>query len=88
MIELLMILSLSPMTSQPNLLAQVQPCVWPNPCGVQEETVEAAAEYEICVYPRKCGGKNQEETVQAAQVQPCVWPNPCGVTDGKESALI
>lgn len=89
MIELLMLLTLSPLNSQPALTAQVQPCVWPNPCIEQQEAI-TVAEYEICVWPRKCGdGAADSEAleaavetapVQLAQVQPCVWPNPCTET--------
>ncbi|MFH2203025.1 MAG: hypothetical protein ABIJ96_07920 [Elusimicrobiota bacterium] len=82
MIEILMMLTLSAANPQPIMTAQFQPCVWPNPCGQQEETVELASDYEICVWPRKCGGK-AKETVEVAQFQPCVMPNPCSV-QGKE----
>ncbi|PCI33017.1 MAG: hypothetical protein COB53_12270 [Elusimicrobia bacterium] len=60
--------------------AQVQPCVWPNPCGIVEvvEVKELSNDFSICSWPNKCA---KIETVEiSAQFKPCVWPNPCGIT--------
>jgi hypothetical protein len=86
MIELLMMLSLSSLNPTPSVTAQFQPCVWPNPCTQQEETVQLA-DYEICVWPNKCSG-NKEETQAIAQFQPCVWPNPCTESGLEPEALL
>ncbi len=70
MIELLMILSLSQLNTQPNALAQSQPCVWPNTCRQQ---AIASKPFTTCQMPNKCA----KPAIQLAQFKPCVWPNTC-----------
>ncbi|MFA6030680.1 MAG: hypothetical protein WC969_12555 [Elusimicrobiota bacterium] len=90
MIELLMLLSLSPVATQ-TTVAAIQPCVWPNTCA--QEQVLAAKPYQACVWPNKCAKptfqvaqgfeicswphKCAKPTLQVAQFRPCVWPNTC-----------
>ena len=74
MIQLLMILSLTP-AAQPTLVAQFKPCVWPNTCAT--EAVKTP-DVEICLAPRKCAKAVEAvPAVSVAQFQPCVWPNKC-----------
>ena len=80
MIQLLMILSLTP-AAQPQV-AQFKPCVWPNTCNVELVAV-AKNDFEICLAPRKCGRTETQPAVTVAQFKPCVWPNTCG----KEQAV-
>ena len=72
MIELLMILSLTPAATNPTLTAQFKPCVWPNTCATEQVKTP---DVEICLAPRKCA--KAAEKVEVAQFQPCVWPNKC-----------
>ncbi len=85
MIELLMLLAISPINAKPAMLAQFQPCVWPNPCSQQEETVRLASDFEICVWPRKCSGKQEKPIQLASDFEICVWPNKCS---GKKSETL
>ncbi|MBI4051999.1 MAG: hypothetical protein HY400_05795 [Elusimicrobia bacterium] len=50
------------------ILAQIKPCVWPNPCAKPVKV----AQVSTCVWPNKCS-----KPVKIAQVRPCVWPNKC-----------
>ncbi|OGR58971.1 MAG: hypothetical protein A2X36_00815 [Elusimicrobia bacterium GWA2_69_24] len=98
MLEMILILSMSPLMSGADQSAQFKPCVWPNSCGRQEATVLEAlpfssrvedggsvvAQFKPCVWPNRCGGV-QAETPVLAQFKPCVWPNSCG---GREAGLI
>ncbi|HBL17045.1 MAG TPA: hypothetical protein DD417_09950, partial [Elusimicrobia bacterium] len=91
MLEMILILSMSPLMSGADQSAQFKPCVWPNSCGRQEATVLEAlpfssrvedggsvvAQFKPCVWPNRCGGV-QAETPVLAQFKPCVWPNSCG----------
>lgn len=75
MLDIILLLSVSPVAGsliQP--VAQVQPCVWPNPCA-QSPVFQVAGDYEICMWPRKCGAR---AAAAAAQIEPCVLPNRCG----------
>lgn len=85
MIELLMILSMSSLNTP---TVDFQPCVWPNPCGAQEETIQVA-DYQICIYPNPCsltGDEPKEDTVLlAGGFEICVYPNPCSFAPGKET---
>ena len=71
MLELILMVSLSPLTSP--MTSQFQPCVWPNKC--KTEAVVEVAQFQPCVWPNKCSKKTPAVTV--AQFQPCVWPNKC-----------
>lgn len=95
MIELLMILSMSSLSTP---AVDFQPCVWPNPCGiveeVEEKTLKVATKYEICKWPNKCSGsKAAVETVEedavllAGTFEICVYPNPCSFAPGKETEI-
>lgn len=80
MIELILLLSLTPAATQNTPVAQFKPCVWPNTCAA-EAVQTAANDFEICLAPRKCGGGKAAEAPKApvvAQFRPCVWPNTCG----------
>ena len=78
MIELILLLSLTPAATQNAAVAQFKPCVWPNTCAT-EAPQTAKNDFEICLAPRKCGGKAVEapKAPAVAQFKPCVWPNTC-----------
>ena len=76
MIELILLLSLTPAATQNAAVAQFKPCVWPNTCAT-EVTQTAKTDFEICLAPRKCGGKVATPAPTVAQFKPCVWPNTC-----------
>ena len=70
MIELLMILSLSPIATQNTLASKpFTTCQFPNKC----EKIEQVAQFKPCVWPNKC----EKAAPQLAQFKPCVWPNTC-----------
>ena len=71
MIELLMILSLSPLSGQNTLTAKpFTTCQWPNVCSKPAQV----AQFKPCVWPNICA----KPAPVLAQFKPCVWPNTCG----------
>ena len=81
MIELLMVLSLSPLSTNPVLTAGIQPCVWPNTCKTSE--IVQVAQFQPCVWPNKCsGGKKVESVLVASDFEICQWPRKCSSEAG------
>jgi hypothetical protein len=76
MIELILLLSLTPAATQNAATAQFKPCVWPNTCAT-EGLQTAKSDFEICLAPRKCGKAVAQPEPKVAQFKPCVWPNTC-----------
>jgi hypothetical protein len=70
MIDLILMLSLSPVNPICAPMASVQPCVWPNTCANQPQAV---AGFQPCGNPNKCKAVD----VASGPVQTCVWPNQC-----------
>lgn len=80
MIELLMILSLSPVATQQTLASKpFTTCQWPNVCA--KPAVELA-QFKPCVWPNKCA----KPAPQLAQFKPCVWPNTCKADNGVQTS--
>ena len=86
MIELILLLSLTPAATQNAPVAQFKPCVWPNTCAT-EVLQTAANDFEICLAPRKCGGSAALPAPKVAQFKPCVWPNTCAAEAPKTPVL-
>lgn len=74
MLQLLLILSMSPALTAPSTTAAVKPCQWPNTCG--PKAVELAS-VKPCLFPNTCGPKQPAFNLLAS-VKPCQWPNTCG----------
>jgi hypothetical protein len=75
MIELLMILSLTPAVTHTTLASKpITTCQYPNTCAKPaiEQTL-ASKPFTTCQYPNKC----EKAAPQIAQFKPCVWPNTC-----------
>ncbi|MEK7744724.1 MAG: hypothetical protein AAB576_08430 [Elusimicrobiota bacterium] len=58
MIQLILMLSLSPALQAPVQTAAVKPCVFPNTCGAAQTRTITIAEFRPCVFPNRCGGSN------------------------------
>ena len=71
MIELLMILSLSPLSTHTTLASKpFTTCQMPNKCA---KPALQLAQFQPCVWPNTCA----KPALQLAQFKPCVWPNTC-----------
>lgn len=51
MFQLILMMTLFP--AQPQAIAQVMPCVWPNRCA-QEIAPQSVAQVVACVWPNRC----------------------------------
>lgn len=69
MIELLMMLSLSPLNPQTLAAKPYTTCQMPNKCAKPAAVVSL----QPCVWPNTCA----KPVNVLAQFKPCVWPNKC-----------
>lgn len=72
MIELILLVTLTPVNPISTQTAQFQPCVWPNKCAVAAPV--QTAQFQPCVWPNKCA----KTAPVVAQFETCVWPKKCG----------
>ncbi|MFA6029347.1 MAG: hypothetical protein WC969_05810 [Elusimicrobiota bacterium] len=56
MLQLLLILSMSPALTAPSTTAAVKPCLFPNTCGPKRQAFTLAA-VKPCQWPNTCGPK-------------------------------
>ena len=61
MIELILLLSLTPAATQNAPVAQFKPCVWPNTCGKDAVAAPVVAQFRPCVWPNTCGAAVDEK---------------------------
>jgi len=66
MIQLILMVGLSPLSAGSSRNMPIQPCVWPNKCAVEQ-----VSQFQPCVWPNKCAAE------QVSQIQPCIWPHRC-----------
>ena len=61
MIELILLLSLTPAATQNAPVAQFKPCVWPNTCAAEAPKTPVLAQFKPCVWPNTCGASAEEK---------------------------
>ena len=52
MLELILMLTLNPLTLSSQPVAQFKPCVWPNTC--KSKPAAKVAQFKPCVWPNTC----------------------------------